>query len=132
MVMAFGLTGVGCQASGQATEGPSVAQVKGTSLAAVPVYVRLPVPLSAASVHTTRLSPTPDGARSDTIGTAPQEGVWVTDATVRRSGHQWSVSIHVMDNPQPAAASLAGGHFAVALDEKTVVPLLGPAKRLAR
>ena len=49
-----------------------MAQVKGTPLAAVPVYVRLPVPLSAASVHTTRLLPTPDGARSDTIGTAPR------------------------------------------------------------
>ena len=85
-----------------------MAQVKGTPLAAVPVYVRLPVPLSAASVHTTRLLPTPDGACSDTIGTAPQEQLRVTDATVRRSGHQWSVSIHVMDNPQMAAAFLAG------------------------
>ena len=91
MGMAFGLTVVGCQASGQATEGPSVALVMGTPLAAVSVYVHLPVPLSAASDYTTRLLPTPDGGRSDTIGTAPQEQLRVT-----------------------------------------VVPLLGPAKRLAR
>ena len=49
----------------------------------------------------------------------------VLSATVRRGGPQWEVTVHVADNPALAAASMSGSTFAVVVDDKTTVPLLG-------
>ena len=123
-VMTLGLSLAGCQSGDHSAKGP----VAGTPLASVPVYTRGPAPTGAVQ-HGSRVLPTPDGAHTYAISFVPQAQLHVTDATVRRSGPQWSVSIHVVADPALAAASMAGGRYVVLLDGKAVVPLLGVVEK---
>jgi hypothetical protein len=123
-LLALGLALTGCQSGDHPAKHPEAGPSIGTPLSAVNVYSRLPKPTGSAP-PSIRVLPTPDGAHNYAIGSVPSARLQVTDATVRRAGPQWEVSVHVVDNPAMAAASMAGGRFAVLVAGKAVVPLLG-------